>query len=78
MKDITGEYFQEKRLLHIDIGDGTTEYVVTKGYDYDNDHSSGERHGIGHAIERAKKILKMNGVFYRKTRVCWISKRRAS
>ncbi|MEK4581698.1 ParM/StbA family protein [Bacillus sp. FSL R12-0074] len=55
MKDITGEYFQEKRLLHIDIGDGTTEYVVTKGYDYDNDHSSGERHGIGHAIERAKK-----------------------
>ncbi|PFY98760.1 hypothetical protein COL60_29945 [Bacillus pseudomycoides] len=55
MKDITGEYFSEKRLLHIDIGDGTTEYVVTKGYDYDNDHSSGERHGIGHAIERAKK-----------------------
>ncbi|MBC6971854.1 ParM/StbA family protein [Bacillus sp. Xin] len=55
MKEITGEYFSEKRLLHIDIGDGTTEYVVTKGYDYDNDHSSGERHGIGHAIERAKK-----------------------
>ncbi|PDZ10828.1 hypothetical protein CON70_14730 [Bacillus pseudomycoides] len=55
LKNITGEYFQEKRLLHIDIGDGTTEYVVTKGYDYDNDHSSGERHGIGHAIERAKK-----------------------
>lgn len=54
-KGITGEYFNEKRLLHIDIGDGTTEYVVTKGYDYDNDHSSGERHGIGHAIERAKK-----------------------
>ncbi|MBY0596950.1 ParM/StbA family protein [Bacillus bingmayongensis] len=55
MKNITGEYFSEKRLLHIDIGDGTTEYVVTKGYDYDNDHSSGKRHGIGHAIERAKK-----------------------
>ncbi|MEC2554965.1 hypothetical protein P9W85_27210, partial [Bacillus tropicus] len=33
LEEITGEYFESKRIQHADIGDGTTEFPLTEGYD---------------------------------------------
>ncbi len=54
---IDGTYFLEKRLLHVDIGDGSTELVYTTGYAADPMKSSGEKFGLGQAIEKAGKGL---------------------
>ncbi|PGZ17614.1 hypothetical protein COE43_12675 [Bacillus cereus] len=55
--EITGEYFESKRIQHGDIGDGTTEFPLTEGYDFEHDRTSGKKYGIGHAIESAKEKL---------------------
>lgn len=46
------------KILHIDIGDGTTEYIYTDGLNPVIDACSGERRGVGHATEEALKLLK--------------------
>ncbi len=51
--DITKDFFKNARLLHIDIGDGTTETVISQGYDFDEENSSGISVGIARAIEQA-------------------------
>lgn len=48
-----GRYFADKLLLHVDIGDGTTEYPVTKGNKFLPQFVHGSNHGAGHAIEEA-------------------------
>jgi len=50
--------FRGKNILHVDIGDGTTEYIYMKGMNPINDACSGERRGVGHATEEAIKMLK--------------------
>jgi len=50
--------FAGKNILHVDIGDGTTEYIYTKGMNPVNDACSGERRGVGHATEDAITMLK--------------------
>ncbi|MGE6553180.1 ParM/StbA family protein [Bacillus mycoides] len=57
LEEITGEYFESKRIQHADIGDGTTEFPLTEGYDFEHDKKSGKKYGIGHAIESAKEKL---------------------
>lgn len=54
LEQIDGSYFTEKRILHADIGDGTTEYAVTTGYKTEG-KTHGKPHGIGHALESAMK-----------------------
>lgn len=49
--------FQNKKILHVDIGDGTTEYIYTVGLNPKPDVCSGERRGVGHATEQAVKML---------------------
>ncbi|PGP18662.1 hypothetical protein COA01_23250 [Bacillus cereus] len=56
--DVTGKYFTEKRMLHVDIGSGTTELVYTTGYKPNIDMSTGEEFGIGQAIENSIPVLK--------------------
>mgnify|MGYP001096291990 CR=1 FL=1 len=56
-KDVDGSYFLDKRLLHMDIGDGSTELVYTKGYSADPYKSTGEKFGLGQAIEKASVNL---------------------
>lgn len=51
--DLNGVYFSEKRLLHLDIGDGTSELVFTEGYSADPRKSKGLKFGLGQAIEKA-------------------------
>src|SRR5699024_9853998 len=48
---------KDKKLFHIDIGDGTTEYIYTEGLNPVMDACSGELQGVGHAKERAKGVL---------------------
>lgn len=49
---------KDKKILHVDIGDGTTEYIYTKGLNPVVDACSGERRGVGHATEEATKLIK--------------------
>ncbi|MBG9568456.1 ParM/StbA family protein [Brevibacillus agri] len=53
LEKVTGQYFADKRILHIDIGDGTTEYPVTVGNQFLRQFVHGSNHGAGHAIEEA-------------------------
>lgn len=57
-KNVDGEYFQDKRILHMDIGAGTTEYPITEGYNFDRDFVHGSQNGTGHAIEMAISSFK--------------------
>lgn len=56
-KKITGDFFKDKKILHTDIGEGTSEYIFTDGLSPVLDSCSGERRGIGHAIEEACTLL---------------------
>lgn len=61
IEEIDGLYFQGKRLLHIDIGEGTTEFPVTVGLNPDQKFVSGLELGIGEAIENMlEKFSKEN------------------
>ncbi|MED4852171.1 ParM/StbA family protein [Caldifermentibacillus hisashii] len=51
--NVDGSYFLNKRILHCDIGDGSTELVYTTGYSADPLKSAGEKIGLGQAIENA-------------------------
>ncbi|EJS44966.1 hypothetical protein ICG_06085 [Bacillus cereus BAG1X1-3] len=57
LKNIDGQYFKDKKVLHADIGDGTTEYIYSNGLNPVPDACWGEKRGIGHAIEGAIKLL---------------------
>jgi len=48
-----GSYFRDKRILHVDIGDGSTEYPVTEGNKFLRQFVHGSHHGAGYAIEEA-------------------------
>lgn len=43
--------FDEARVLHVAIGEGTTEFPVTKKYSFKPDFISGTNNGNGHAID---------------------------
>lgn len=50
---IDGNYFVKKRILHVGIGEGTTEYPLTKDIVFDPNFITGSNNGIGHAIDKA-------------------------
>ena len=53
------EYFQEKerRILHIAIGEGTTEFPITEGVMFDPSFVEGINNGMGHAIKKALPLF---------------------
>ncbi|USK72623.1 ParM/StbA family protein [Peribacillus asahii] len=55
--DIDGSYFMESKNMHVDIGSGTTEYVYTKGLNPSNEQCTGERRGVGHAVQAAIELM---------------------
>ncbi|WP_422424496.1 hypothetical protein [Bacillus sp. PSXD-155] len=57
LENIDGQYFKDKKVLHADIGDGTSEYIYSDGLNPVPDACWGEKRGIGHAIEGAIKLL---------------------
>ncbi|QHW32290.1 ParM/StbA family protein [Paenibacillus rhizovicinus] len=52
-KKFNGSYFKDKRILHVDIGDGSTEYPITEGNKFLRQFIHGSHHGAGYAIEEA-------------------------
>ncbi|MGG3801209.1 ParM/StbA family protein [Metabacillus fastidiosus] len=57
--NISGSYFANNtKIMHVDIGSGTTEYVYSIGVNPRPEQCSGERYGVGHAIEEAIELMK--------------------
>jgi len=52
------EDFVNVKALHIDIGDGTSEFIYTKGANPVPNGSTGERVGVGHATTEAIKLYR--------------------
>ncbi|MDF2653233.1 MAG: ParM/StbA family protein, partial [Paenibacillus sp.] len=52
-KNFNGSYFKDKRILHVDIGDGSTEYPITEGNKFLRQFVHGSHHGAGYAIEES-------------------------
>lgn len=52
---ISKKYFadNERRILHIAIGEGTTEYPITIGKKFDPNFIQGSNNGVGHAIDKS-------------------------
>lgn len=53
LEDVDGSYFDGKNILHVDMGDGTTDTPFTRGDAVDNDFCDGVNNGIGHALRDA-------------------------
>ncbi|MBU8908248.1 ParM/StbA family protein [Desertibacillus haloalkaliphilus] len=53
LHDVDGKWFLKKRVIPLDIGDGTTEAPVLDGFKFLSSLVDGEKIGPGHAIEEA-------------------------
>lgn len=53
----TPKDLKNKNVFHVEIGDGTTEYIYTKGLNPELESCTGEKRGVGHAKEIAAKRL---------------------
>lgn len=51
------EVFAEAKMMHTDIGSGTTEYIYTIGPNPRPDVCTGARNGVGHASEEAIRMM---------------------
>ncbi|MFS0891050.1 hypothetical protein [Peribacillus frigoritolerans] len=58
LKSIDGSFFTDAKLMHVDIGSGTTEYIYSVGVNPKPDQCTGERRGVGHAVEEAINLMK--------------------
>ncbi|HEU5140949.1 MAG TPA: ParM/StbA family protein [Bacillales bacterium] len=56
--NMTGKYFADKDVVHVDIGEGTTEYPITRGSRVDSNFQHGSNNGVGYAIEEATPDFK--------------------
>lgn len=56
--NVSGKYFTDKDVLHVDIGEGTTEYPITRGSRVDSNFQHGSNNGVGYAIEEASPDFK--------------------
>lgn len=56
-KEITNQHFKNRKLLLVDIGDGTTEFIYIVNGKPVNDLCDGMRFGVGHAADIAKKLF---------------------
>ncbi len=52
-KPVDSRYFKNKKILHIGIGEGTTELPITNDIVFDPNFIKGINNGIGHAIDRS-------------------------
>lgn len=59
-KGVTSETLQDARILHVAIGEGTTEFPITTGVGFDPNFISGTDNGNGHAIKRVLDPFKKN------------------
>ena len=59
LEELNTTYFtkQQRRILHISIGEGTTEYPITDGLSFDPNFVQGSNNGNGHAIKKALPLF---------------------
>lgn len=50
---LNNKFFKNAKVLHVAIGEGTTEYPITKGIEFDPNFIKGTNNGVGHAIDKA-------------------------
>lgn len=55
VEELNTEYFTNarRRILHVSIGESTTEYPITNGLAFDPNFAEGSNNGNGHAIKKA-------------------------
>ena len=53
LNKIKDKNYESKKILHVSIGEGTTEFPVTQGLEFNEDFIFGSDNGVGHAIEVA-------------------------
>jgi plasmid segregation protein ParM len=58
LSNMDGKYFKDKDVLHVDIGEGTTEYPISRGARVDSNFQHGSNNGVGYAIEEATPDFK--------------------
>lgn len=54
---LTNDFFKNEKVLHVAIGEGTTELPITEGLNWDSRFITGIEGGIGHAMESAIDVL---------------------
>jgi len=57
LNNIDGSSFVDSKIMHVDIGSGTTEYIYTIGVNPRPEQCTGERRGVGHAVEEAIELM---------------------
>lgn len=55
--EVDGSLMDGMNILHLDLGDGTSDTPFTRGDTVDKDFCSGINHGVGHAITDAENDL---------------------
>lgn len=58
-EELNTAYFTKakRRILHVSIGESTTEYPITDGLGYDPNFVQGSDNGVGHAIKKALPLF---------------------
>lgn len=55
---LTNQFFNKARVLHVAIGEGTTEFPITEGIQFNPNFIQGTNNGLGHAIDKALEEFK--------------------
>lgn len=53
LSNLDGSFFKNKKVLHVSIGEGTTEYPLTEDIAFNPQFIEGSNNGVGHAIKDA-------------------------
>jgi plasmid segregation protein ParM len=56
---LNNDYFNNTRVLHAAIGEGTSEFPITEGIEFNPDFIKGTNNGMGHAIDKAIEEFKL-------------------
>nr|MBK5235610.1 ParM/StbA family protein [Clostridium sp.] len=56
--ELDKEFFKNAKVLHVAIGEGTTEYPITTGIEFNPEFIQGTNNGGGHAIDKALEEFK--------------------
>ena len=56
--ELDKEFFKNAKVLHVAIGEGTTEYPITTGIEFNPEFIQGTNNGVGHAIDKALEEFK--------------------
>lgn len=56
--NLNKDFFKNAKVLHVAIGEGTTEYPITTGIEFNPEFIQGTNNGVGHAIDKGLEEFK--------------------